>query len=276
MDAPTVFISVDFPMESEGNTIQIGVDIIRLVPVTPTTFPTSTMMARLAEQEETIRSMQVELRVPREGAERAEMERATLRAIVRSLGAEKKWLSGRLKDEREFRMPRMDSTRWDWLVKNHVVIVWDEKIMRIPYGNEIPIVQGDKGAKEKKSKWCGIYLADALSRKSRPKPLRVRALVMTIGLNLPARILNAQVEARKEENYGTKDLLGMVKKPEPRADGTLYLKNRSWIPLFGDLRALIMHESYKSKYSILLVQTKNVPGFEAAIWWTNMKAEIAT
>ncbi|GJV12851.1 putative reverse transcriptase domain-containing protein [Tanacetum coccineum] len=41
------------------------------------------------------------------------------------------------------------------------------------------------------------------SQKSRPKPLRVRVLVMTIGLNLSARILNAQVEARKEENYGT-------------------------------------------------------------------------
>ncbi|GJR56771.1 RNA-directed DNA polymerase, eukaryota, reverse transcriptase zinc-binding domain protein [Tanacetum coccineum] len=40
-------------------------------------------------------------------------------------------------------------------------------------------------------------VADALSRKSRPKPLRVRALVMTIGLNLPARILNAQVEAKR-------------------------------------------------------------------------------
>ncbi|GKC31763.1 putative reverse transcriptase domain-containing protein [Tanacetum coccineum] len=35
-------------------------------------------------------------------------------------------------------------------------------------------------------------VADALSRKSRPKPLRVRALVMTIGLNLPVQILNAQ------------------------------------------------------------------------------------
>ncbi|GJZ35607.1 putative reverse transcriptase domain-containing protein [Tanacetum coccineum] len=69
-------------------------------------------------------------------------------------------------------------------------------------------------------------VADALSRKSRPKPLRVRALVMTIGLNLPARILNAQVEARKEENYGTEDLCGMIKNLEPRADGTLCLKNR--------------------------------------------------
>ncbi|GJS72649.1 putative reverse transcriptase domain-containing protein [Tanacetum coccineum] len=68
-------------------------------------------------------------------------------------------------------------------------------------------------------------VADALSRKSRPKPLRVRALVMTIGYNLPVQILNAQVEARKEENYGTKDLCGMIKNLEPHADGTLCLKN---------------------------------------------------
>ncbi|GKA49565.1 putative reverse transcriptase domain-containing protein [Tanacetum coccineum] len=61
-------------------------------------------------------------------------------------------------------------------------------------------------------------------------------------------ILNAQVEARKEENYGTEDLYGMIKNLEPRADGMLCLKNRSWIPCFGDLRTLIMHESHKSKY----------------------------
>ncbi|GJX26629.1 putative reverse transcriptase domain-containing protein [Tanacetum coccineum] len=40
----------------------------------------------------------------------------------------------------------------DWLAKNHAVIVCDEKMVRIPYGNEILIVQGDKGDKEKKSK----------------------------------------------------------------------------------------------------------------------------
>ncbi|GKA81424.1 putative reverse transcriptase domain-containing protein [Tanacetum coccineum] len=65
-------------------------------------------------------------------------------------------------------------------------------------------------------------VADALSRKSRPKPLRVRALVMTIGLNLPVQILNAQVEARKEENYGTEDLCGNDSDLVPRA---LCLKN---------------------------------------------------
>ncbi|GKD37051.1 putative reverse transcriptase domain-containing protein [Tanacetum coccineum] len=39
----------------------------------------------------------------------------------------------------------------DGLVKNHAVIVCDEKIVRIPYGNEIVIIQGDKSDKEKKS-----------------------------------------------------------------------------------------------------------------------------
>ncbi|GJY60417.1 hypothetical protein Tco_0461074 [Tanacetum coccineum] len=93
-------------------------------------------------------------------------------------------------------------------------------------------------------------VADTLSQKCRPKPLRVRALVMTIGLNLPVQILNTQVEASKEENYRTEDLCGMIKNLEPRADEMLCLKNRSWIPCFGNLRSLIMHESHKSKYSI--------------------------
>nr|GEV47835.1 putative reverse transcriptase domain-containing protein [Tanacetum cinerariifolium]GEV49788.1 putative reverse transcriptase domain-containing protein [Tanacetum cinerariifolium] len=84
-------------------------------------------------------------------------------------------------------------------------------------------------------------VADVLSRKSRPKPLRARTLVMTIGLNLPVQILNAQTEARKAENYGAEDLCGMIKNLEPRADRTLCLKNRSWIPCFGNLRALMSY-----------------------------------
>ncbi|GJY70501.1 putative reverse transcriptase domain-containing protein [Tanacetum coccineum] len=119
-------------------------------------------------------------------------------------------------------------------------------------------------------------VADAMSRKSRPKPLRVRALVMTIGFNLPVQILNAQVEARKEENYGTEDWCGMIKNLEPRADGILCLKNRSWIPCFGNLRALIMHESYKSKYSIHPGLDKMYQDLKKLYWLPNMKAEIAT
>ncbi|GJQ92848.1 hypothetical protein Tco_0003987 [Tanacetum coccineum] len=53
-----------------------------------------------------------------------------------------------------------------------------------------------------------------------------------------------------EENFINEDLRDMINKLEPRADRTLCLNNRSWIPCLGDLRALIMHESHKSKYSI--------------------------
>ncbi|GKF39353.1 hypothetical protein Tco_0119414 [Tanacetum coccineum] len=77
-------------------------------------------------------------------------------------------------------------------------------------------------------------VADALSRKERSKLLRVRALVMTIGLNLPKHILSAQSKARKEENFINEDLHGMINKLEPRADGTLCLNERSWIPCFGE------------------------------------------
>ncbi|GJW59884.1 putative reverse transcriptase domain-containing protein [Tanacetum coccineum] len=49
-------------------------------------------------------------------------------------------------------------------------------------------------------------VADALSRKERSKPLRVLALVMNIGLDLPKQILNAQTEARKPENIKNEDV----------------------------------------------------------------------
>ncbi|GKD90762.1 putative reverse transcriptase domain-containing protein [Tanacetum coccineum] len=105
-------------------------------------------------------------------------------------------------------------------------------------------------------------VADALSKKEQIKPLQVRALIMTIGLDLPKQILEAQTEARKPKNLKAKDVRGMLvetsresenprkEKLEPRADGTLCLNNKSWLPCYGDLRTLIMHESHKSKYSV--------------------------
>ncbi|GJR30419.1 putative reverse transcriptase domain-containing protein [Tanacetum coccineum] len=115
-------------------------------------------------------------------------------------------------------------------------------------------------------------VANALSRKERVKPLRVRALMMTIDLNLSSQILNAQTEALKGENYKIEDLFGMIKKLEPRADRTLCLKNRSWIPCFGNLRAVIMHESHKSKYSIHPRSDKMYHDHKKLYWWPNMKA----
>nr|GEZ54611.1 putative reverse transcriptase domain-containing protein [Tanacetum cinerariifolium] len=106
--------------------------------------------------------------------------------------------------------------------------LYSEPILALPEGSEDFIVYCDASNKglgavlmqrEKKelnmrqSRWlellsnydCEIryhpgkanVVADALSRKEQEPPLRVRALVMTIGLDLPRQILNAQTEARK-------------------------------------------------------------------------------
>ncbi|GJV20631.1 putative reverse transcriptase domain-containing protein [Tanacetum coccineum] len=125
-------------------------------------------------------------------------------------------------------------------------------------------------------------VADALSHKERIKPLHVRALVMTIGLNLPKQILEAQIEARKPKNIKNEDVGGMIRKDipkeklEPRADGTLCLNGRSWLPCYGDLRIVIMHESHKSKYYIHPVSEKMYQDMKNLYWWPNMKADIAT
>nr|GEZ82191.1 putative reverse transcriptase domain-containing protein [Tanacetum cinerariifolium] len=116
---------------------------------------------------------------------------------------------------------------------------------------------------------------DALSRKDK-EPIRVRALVVTVHNNLPEQIRIAQVEACKEENIGAERFVGEGEPFEVRSDGTKYLKERVWLPLFGGLRDLIMLESHKSKYSIHLGSDKMYHDLKKLYWWPNMKANIAT
>nr|GEV23891.1 reverse transcriptase [Tanacetum cinerariifolium] len=77
-----------------------------------------------------------------------------------------------------------------------------------------------------------------------------------------SKILNAHVEARKEDNYGTEDLCGMIMNLEPRADRTLCLKNRSWIPCFeiatyvGKCMTYAKVKAEYQKPSSLLIQLK--------------------
>ncbi|GJW65880.1 hypothetical protein Tco_0117764 [Tanacetum coccineum] len=118
------------------------------------------------------------------------------------------------------------------------------------------------GSSSVRSEDLEAYLYGSKCKEEREPPLRVRALVMTISLDLPKQILNAQTEARKPENIKNEDVGGMLienakfqkalrmEKLEPHMDGTLCLNGRSWLPCYDDLRTVIMHESHKSKYSI--------------------------
>ncbi|GJY66597.1 putative reverse transcriptase domain-containing protein [Tanacetum coccineum] len=103
-----------------------------------------------------------------------------------------------------------------------------------------------------------------------------------------ANILEAQTEARKPENLSAEDVGGMLienlresdnprkEKLEPRADRTLCLNNKSWLPCYGDLRNLIMHKSHKSKYYVHPGSDKMYQDMKKLYWWPNMKADITT
>nr|GEV13243.1 retrotransposable element Tf2 [Tanacetum cinerariifolium] len=122
----------------------------------------------------------------------------------------------------------------------------------------------------------GNVVADALSRKDR-EPLRVRSLVMTVHTNLPEKILEAQTEVMKEENVKAENL-GRLLKPisEIRSNGIRCFKGRIWLPLFGGIRDMIIHESHKSKYSIHPRSDKMYQDLKKLYWWPNIKADIAT
>nr|GFB72231.1 putative reverse transcriptase domain-containing protein [Tanacetum cinerariifolium] len=90
-------------------------------------------------------------------------------------------------------------------------------------------------------------VADALSRKERVKPKRVRAMNMTLLSYIKDRILVAQKEAMDESVGLQKVLNEMI---EQRSNGTLYYLDRIWVPLKGDVRTQIMNEAHKSKYYV--------------------------
>ncbi|XP_021974934.1 uncharacterized protein LOC110870044 [Helianthus annuus] len=102
----------------------------------------------------------------------------------------------------------------------------------------------------------GNVVADALSRKEREKPLRVRALGLTIQSSLTDRIRDAQREALKDDGLRREGLKGLECKLIPKADEVMYFMNRVWVLLKGNLRELIMNEAHKSKYSIHPGSTK--------------------
>ncbi|GJS28477.1 putative reverse transcriptase domain-containing protein [Tanacetum coccineum] len=101
--------------------------------------------------------------------------------------------------------------------------------------------------------------------------------MMTVHNDLLKQIREAQKEAMKRK-YVRKENLGRLIKPilEFRPDGTRCFGNRVWLPRFIGLMDLVMHESYKSKYSIHPGSDKMYQDLKLLYWWPNMKADIAT
>ncbi|GJT52126.1 putative reverse transcriptase domain-containing protein [Tanacetum coccineum] len=154
--------------------------------------------------------------------------------------------------------------------------LYDTPILALPEGSDGFVVYCDAS-----HKGLGVVLMQrekVIAYASRQLKIHEKNYT-THDLELGAvQILNAQTEARKPENFKAEDVGGMIKKEmlEPRADGTLCLKNRSWLPCFGDLRALIMHESHNSKYFVHPGFDKMYQDMKKLYWWPNIKADIAT
>nr|GFA25107.1 putative reverse transcriptase domain-containing protein [Tanacetum cinerariifolium] len=136
----------------------------------------------------------------------------------------------------------------DWLAKYHAIIVCAKKIVRIPWGNEILIVHGDRinrgnetclniiscGKMQKYMlKGCHVFLAHITTKEPEDKSEKKRL---------------EDTKAQKPENLKNEDVGGMLfenlkdleklrtEKLEPHADGTLCLNGMSWLPCYGDLR----------------------------------------
>ncbi|GJY22959.1 putative reverse transcriptase domain-containing protein [Tanacetum coccineum] len=110
-------------------------------------------------------------------------------------------------------------------------------------------------------------VADALSRKERFKPRRVRAMNMTIQSSIKDMILAAQNEASKAVNAPSEMLRGLDYQMEHRTNEALYY--------LDDVRTLIMDKAHKLRYSVHLGADKMYYDLKDMYWWSGMKKDIA-
>nr|GEV57151.1 putative reverse transcriptase domain-containing protein [Tanacetum cinerariifolium] len=147
----------------------------------------------------------------------------------------------------------------------------DASILALPEGADDFVLYCDASNQGKAN-----VVADALSRKERAKPRRVRALIVTIHSSIKAKILEAQSKASKNTSTLTKMLKGLDKQLERKEDGELYLAERIWVPLYGNLRTLIMNEAHATRYSVHPGADKMYYDLRGLYWWPIMKKDIAT
>ncbi|GJY57697.1 putative reverse transcriptase domain-containing protein [Tanacetum coccineum] len=118
-------------------------------------------------------------------------------------------------------------------------------------------------------------VADALSRKERLKPRRVRAMSMTIQSGLKAKILEAQGEASKDLKAPAEWLRGLETHFEKRDDGGIYFFDQIWILSVRGIRNLILDEAHTSKYSVHPGADKMYYDLRDLYWWPSMRRNIA-
>nr|GFC00770.1 putative reverse transcriptase domain-containing protein [Tanacetum cinerariifolium] len=68
---------------------------------------------------------------------------------------------------------------------------------------------------------------------------------------------------------------GLDKQLKRKEDGELYLAERIWVQVYGNLRTLIMNEAHATKYFIHPGADKMYYDLRGLYWWPGMKKDIA-
>ncbi|GJW42142.1 putative reverse transcriptase domain-containing protein [Tanacetum coccineum] len=145
----------------------------------------------------------------------------------------------------------------------------DAPILALPEGTDDFVVYYDAS-----NQGFGCVLIQ--SNKERLKPRRARAMSMTIRSSIKARIREAQSEASKDVNALAEMLKGLDKQLERKEDGGLYLAERIWVPVYGNLRTLIMNEAHATRYYVHPGADKMYYVLRGLYWWPRIKKDIAT
>ncbi|GJZ08334.1 putative reverse transcriptase domain-containing protein [Tanacetum coccineum] len=151
--------------------------------------------------------------------------------------------------------------------------LYDAPILSLPDGVEDFVVYCDAS---NQGLGKANVVVDALSRKERVKPRRVRAMVMAIQSGVRGMILAAQREAFKQENVHAERLHGLDQQMERKEDESLYFIDCIWVPLVGGVRTIIIDEACKTRYSVHPGADKMYHDLQDMYWWPGMKRDIAT
>ncbi|KAI3762604.1 hypothetical protein L1987_53041 [Smallanthus sonchifolius] len=117
-------------------------------------------------------------------------------------------------------------------------------------------------------------VADALSRKDVPIPIRVKACQLVVTSDVMREIEKAQDEALKEENIKKERMVGQQDKLEYNTLGVRTRFGWVWIPMGGELRTKILDEAHKSRYSIHPGTNKMYQDLRKEYWWPGMKLDV--
>ncbi|KAK1429741.1 hypothetical protein QVD17_11959 [Tagetes erecta] len=117
-------------------------------------------------------------------------------------------------------------------------------------------------------------VADALSRKEKHEPIRVKACQLIITPGVMEEIRRAQVEALNEDQIKAERMIGKEIELTENTYGVKTIYGKIWVPRFGEIRKGVLDEAHKSRYSIHPGGTKMYQDLKRDYWWPGMKREV--